>query len=104
MIRQSILPNMHAIAQKNIQILIILLAFSFFAIVVVAQPRNAGKVISYERTDGGVRGKTSVGIFDVRAYSDHIIRVRISQKTTFDQFSYALADPDRKPMNEVECA
>ena len=58
----------------------------------VAQINNAGPVISYQKTEGGITGKTSNTIFEIRAYSDQIIRVRLSRKGRLNDFSYALAD------------
>src|SRR5262249_36753503 len=50
---------------------------------------------------GGIRGKTEHGIFEVVAFDDHTVRVRISQHAAFDNFSYALADPGRKPLENI---
>lgn len=54
-----------------------------------AQP-NAGKIISYKKVIGGVEGKTTNAMFDVHAYSDNIIRVRITKNKTFNKVNYAL--------------
>ncbi|MDB5275264.1 MAG: glycoside hydrolase family 31 [Ferruginibacter sp.] len=57
-----------------------------------AQQRNTGKITSYKKVFGGIEGKTATSIFDIHAYSDHIIRVRISKNKTLNSFSYALVD------------
>ena len=71
-----------------------LLCCSFIAIAnyCVAQVTNIGKIISYTKTTGGIYGKTTTAIFDVHAYSDNIIRVRVSKNKALNNFSYALVD------------
>ena len=64
--------------------------FSMVTIHLFAQVEYAGKVIAYRKVPGGITGKTANAIFDIHAYNDHIIRVRISKKKAFDDFSYAL--------------
>ena len=74
----------------HIKKILIPACFLFFQIKpVLCQIRPVGKVISYKKVRGGIEGSTKTGIFDVRAYSDHIIRVRVSQQKTFSNFSYA---------------
>lgn len=51
---------------------------------------NAGKIISYKKVIGGVEGKTTNAMFDVHAYNDNIIRVRITKNKTFNTVNYAL--------------
>jgi alpha-glucosidase len=55
-----------------------------------AQVQNVGKVLSYKIVSGGIEGQTPYSIFDIHAYSDNTIRVRISKNKTFNSFSYAL--------------
>lgn len=57
-----------------------------------AQIKNIGKIISYKKIPSGIEGKTATAIFDVHAYSDNIIRVRVSKNKAFNNFSYALVD------------
>ena len=57
-----------------------------------AQFVNIGAITSFKKTAGGVQGKTTAGIFDLHACSEHIIRVRIAKEKTFRDFSYALMD------------
>ncbi|MEO6356227.1 MAG: glycoside hydrolase family 31 protein [Ferruginibacter sp.] len=57
-----------------------------------AQLKNAAKIVSYKKVQGGIEGKTATTVFDVHAYSDHIIRVRVSKNKTLSNFSYALSD------------
>jgi alpha-glucosidase len=59
-----------------------------------AQVKNVGPVLSYQKTNAGIEGKTSSAIFEVRAYNDNTIRVRVSRKHSFDNFSYALVSSD----------
>ena len=71
-----------------------LLCCSFIAIAncCIAQVTNIGKIISYNKTTGGINGKTATAIFDVHAYSDNIIRVRVSKNKALNNFSYGLVD------------
>lgn len=57
-----------------------------------AQVTNIGKIVSYKKITGGITGKTESAIFEVRAYSDNIIRVRVSKEKSFRNFSYALVN------------
>lgn len=57
-----------------------------------AQIQGTGKVIAYKKIPGGIEGKTATVVFDVRVYNDNIIRVRISQHKSLNNFSYALQD------------
>lgn len=60
------------------------------AVNAVAQVQNIGKIISYKKIAGGIAGKTESAIFDVRVYNENTIRVRVSERKTFNDFSYAL--------------
>lgn len=61
---------------------------------VSSQVHSVGKIILYEKTKNGISGKTATGIFEVRAYHDNIIRVRISKENRFDDFSYSLVSSE----------
>src|SRR6185312_8606869 len=65
---------------------------SLLTIQLLAQVEQVGKVISYRKIPGGITGKTTNTIFDIHAYNDNIIRVRVSKKKAFDNFSYALTN------------
>jgi alpha-glucosidase len=60
----------------------------------LAQVQDAGRILSYKKVNGGIEGKTQYSIFSVHAYSDHIIRVRISKNKIFNDFSYALVSSE----------
>ncbi len=85
--------------KKVISMLKMFFSIRFFIAVVMlaasiditAQVQNIGKVISYKKTNHGIEGKTQVANFYIYAYSDNIIRVRVSKKSLEDNFSYALA-------------
>ena len=62
---------------------------------------TVGKIISYKKIISGIEGKTSNAIFDVHAYSDNIIRVRISKNKTLNDFSYALVDTTIPSFNDI---
>ena len=51
---------------------------------------SAGKITSFKKINGGVSGTTSNGIFELTAYSQHIIRVRFTTKKEFQPLPYAL--------------
>lgn len=74
------------------QPVIIISLFIVLPFISFAQTKNIGKIISYKKVPGGIEGKTTSAIFDVHAYSDNIIRVRVSKKKAFNNFSYALVD------------
>lgn len=57
-----------------------------------AQIQTAGPVVSYLKTENGIRGKLSNGIFEADIYNANIVRVRVKQAGAFRNFSYALAD------------
>lgn len=57
-----------------------------------AQLKNIGKIVSSKKIAGGIQGKTATAIFDVHAYNDNVIRVRVSKEKAFHNFSYALVD------------
>lgn len=58
------------------------------------QAQNVGKVLSWQKIGGGIDGKTSNVHFDIHAYSDHIIRVRISKNKVFKSLPYALENTE----------
>jgi alpha-glucosidase len=68
---------------------------------VPAQTSNIGKITSYKKVSGGIEGKTSSAIFDLRVYADNIIRVRVSKKTAFNNFSYTLVTNEMPSFNNV---
>lgn len=57
-----------------------------------AQLSTAGKVLNYVKSQQGISGKLTNGLFQIDVYSSHIIRVRVKQQGSFRNFSYALAD------------
>src|ERR1700750_3248250 len=68
--------------------------FSLVTIHLFAQVEHVGKIIAYKKVPGGIAGKTANAIFDIHAYNDHIIRIRVSKKKKFDNFSYALTSSE----------
>lgn len=56
-----------------------------------AQPKDIGPIVSYQSDTYAVRGRTSDAIFEVKAYDDDIIRVRVTRGVEgFREFSYML--------------
>ncbi len=62
---------------------------------------TVGKIISYKKVASGIEGKATNAIFDVHAYNDNIIRVRVSQNKNIDNFSYALVSNDMPLFNDI---
>ena len=61
-------------------------------IICFGQVINIGKIISYKKINGGIEGRTASSIFDIHAYNEYIIRVRVSKNKSFSNFSYALTE------------
>jgi alpha-glucosidase len=59
----------------------------------VAQVQSTGSILTYKPVPGGVTGRTADAIFEVRAWADGIIRVRVSKSREWRDFSYALVSP-----------
>lgn len=54
--------------------------------------QSVGPVVSYQKTTHGIEGTLAQGSFAVTVYSDHVIRVQVSQKERPDNFSYSLVN------------
>ncbi|HEX4849573.1 MAG TPA: glycoside hydrolase family 31 protein [Puia sp.] len=80
-----------------------ILAISWFVLTQViyatAQVENVGKIVSYKKLSNGIEGKTTSCIFDVRAYNEDVIRVRISRNKELNNFSYALVSNEIPAFN-----
>src|SRR5258708_1662286 len=59
----------------------------------VAQTQSIGSILSYKKIPAGISGRTATAFFEVRAWADGIIRVRVSKKEKGRDFSYALLSP-----------
>ncbi len=58
--------------------------------------QSLGKLISSKSIDTGIEGTTSNGNFRVQFYNDGICRVQLSQRSVFEDFSYAvIAQPEK---------
>src|SRR6478672_4901199 len=79
----------------------LLTVFLFFLTVNCFAQFTVGKIISYKKVVAGIEGKTDNAIFDVHAYNDNIIRIRVSKNKTLDNFSYALVDTATPSFNNV---
>lgn len=73
---------------------ILIIVSTTFYTVVQAQVQNIGSIISYKKLPGGIEGRTSTAIFDIHAYNDNVIRIRVSKEKAFRNFSYALIKND----------
>ncbi|QEC67902.1 glycoside hydrolase family 31 protein [Panacibacter ginsenosidivorans] len=73
---------------------------AFFVASINAQI-TVDKIISYKKTTSGIEGKADNAIFDVHAYSENIIRVRVSKNKRISNFSYALVDTAVPAFNNI---
>ncbi len=76
------------------KVILCTIVFSLALVAGKAQVNNIGSINAYKKIGGGIEGKTATAIFDIRAYSDNIIRVRVSKGGSFSNFSYALVSND----------
>ncbi len=72
--------------------IILILFLSALAFTAFSQVKSVGKITSWKKIHGGIEGKTTTAIFDVHAYSDNIIRIRVSKNEALNDFSYTLQD------------
>jgi alpha-glucosidase len=80
------------VIQMKMRITGLLVLMTCFGIKAISQNGDIGAVSSVKKIPGGVEGKTASAQFDIHIYSQHIIRVRVSQKNPGDGFSYALSN------------
>lgn len=64
-----------------------------------AQVQSIGSIVSYKTIPGGISGRTTDALFEVRAWAKGIIRVRVSKRPQWNDFSYALVTP--QPQEKV---
>ena len=71
-----------------------------------AQVHNIGSITFYKKTTGGIEGKTATAMFDIHAYNDNTIRVRVAnlpaggnREASFSNFSYALLSNEIPSVN-----
>lgn len=64
-----------------------------------AQVKSVGRVVSWKKIPGGIEGKTTTAVFDIHAYSENIIRVRVSMEKNLNDFSYALQSQEIPDFN-----
>lgn len=69
---------------------ILVLLFCHFMAGTTAAQISAGKILAYKKSSSGISGTTSNGIFEIKAYSQHVIRVRFTTKKEFQPLPYAL--------------
>jgi len=55
-----------------------------------AQVQSVGNVLAYKTIPGGISGRTAGAIFEVRAWADGIVRVRVSKNREWNNSSYSL--------------
>jgi hypothetical protein len=63
---------------------LILLILLFISININSQTKNVGRIISYNKTENGIEGKTVSSFFEIKAYNDN----------TIDNFSYVLVNSE----------
>jgi alpha-glucosidase len=64
--------------------------------------KRLGEVREISAIQNGIQAVTSLGHFVVEAYSDHILRVCLSQELVSELFSYAVLPSDSTPRVEVD--
>lgn len=69
---------------------IFVLLFCHFIAGTTAAQISAGKILAYKKSGSGISGTTSNGIFEIKAYSQHVFRVRFTTKKEFQPLPYAL--------------
>lgn len=77
-----------------------IVAFLLMAQLCYSQASDIGAVRSWKKTSTGISGKTEKAYFNIRAYNNNIIRVRVSLNEKMDDFSYALTE-DVKPAEHL---
>ena len=95
------LTGLSASIRQPLNIFSLLIFFTAIFFSASAQVKNIGKIISYKKITGGIQGKTATAFFDIHAYNDNIIRVRVSKEKTFRNFSYALVTDSIPPFNNI---
>lgn len=71
---------------------LILLLFILLPSYCFPQIRNVGPITSWKQIGNGIEGKTTRAIFEVKAWSNNIIRVRLSNTAAFKPLPYALVN------------
>lgn len=68
------------------------IGFCLISISLPAQLQTVDAVTTYQQIPGGIAGKIRSFRFEIKAWSAHTIRVRISKEKTFNPVQYALAN------------
>lgn len=79
--------------------MLFILIFLFLSFKIISQTKNVGKIISYSKTQNGIEGKTISSYFQIAAYNDNTVRVRISKNEIKDNFSYVLESTELSNYN-----
>ncbi|MBK5720850.1 DUF5110 domain-containing protein [Dysgonomonas sp. Marseille-P4677] len=72
--------------------LIITYCLVCFCLTIHSQIPNIGEVTSFIKKTNSIEGETPSAKFQVKAYNNHIIRVRVTQNSAFNSVHYALMD------------
>lgn len=72
--------------------LFLALGLGLVALPVLGSALSVSGIVSYQKTDHGIAGKTKDASFEVSVYSEHVIRVQVSRKDRPEKFSYALIE------------
>jgi alpha-glucosidase len=68
------------------------MSLAFAASSMFAQAQSVGEVVSYQKTEHGIMGRTANTSFAVSIYSDQVIRLQVSREQKPHSFSYALVN------------
>lgn len=63
--------------------------------------QSLGRIISYSKHLWGIEGRTSFGNFKITVYSETIIRITISLKDSFEDFSYSVVAKPKEVNFEI---
>ncbi len=65
-----------------------------FTVSLFAQVKDAGSILQWIQTADGLSGQTELAQFKIQVYNQNTIRVRLTLKDNFDEFSYVLINED----------
>jgi len=57
-----------------------------------AHAENVSPIVSYQRTEHGIAGRTTLARFAIDVYSEHVVRVRVARQDAPEHRGYALID------------
>lgn len=83
-------------------LILLVLVFLWFKQSAVAQLIDVGEVKNWKKLPTGVEGSTDKAIFKVSFWNEHTLRVRISQKSEWDDFSFVLSGQPNIAVHDMD--